>query len=68
MTLTTDMSSPLDQVSAVLEEAIKETVGRSSKKWALVLVAFVVGATAAFWLIRQARSASTVDPIDVEAA
>lgn len=55
-------------MSAVLEEAIKETVGRSSKKWALVLVAFVVGATAAFWLIRQARSASTVDPIDVEAA
>jgi len=49
----------VEQVSAVLDEALKETAGTSSKKWALVLVAFVVGATAAFWLVRRSRSAGT---------
>ena len=30
--------------NAILEEAFKEAIGTSSKKWALVLVALVVGA------------------------
>ncbi len=47
----------MDQIGAILDEALKETVGISSKKWALVLVALVVGAMSAFWLVRRARSA-----------
>ena len=43
----------MEQVRAILDEALKETVGTSSKKWALVLVAFVVGAMGAFWLVRR---------------
>jgi len=63
------MSATAEQVSAVLEEAIKETVGTSSKNWAVVLVAFVVGAAAAFWLVRKARAGQpTVDPVDLETA
>ena len=57
----------MDQVGAILDEALKEAVGISSKKWALVLVALVVGAMSAFWLVRRARSAEpgTV-PIDID--
>ena len=35
---------------------VEETVGRSSKQWALVVVALVVGALAACWWMRRARS------------
>jgi hypothetical protein len=56
----------VEEVGAILDEALKETVGASSKKWALVLVALVVGALGAFWLVRRARSpepaAAFVDP------
>jgi hypothetical protein len=56
----------MEQVGAILDEALKETVGISSKKWALVLVALVVGAMGAFWLVRRARSSepvtASVDP------
>ena len=57
-----------EQVAAVLDEALDEAVGRSSKKWALVLVALVVGAAVAFWLTHRARStesavALVVDPL-----
>ena len=34
----------MDEVTAVLEEAIRETIGTSSKKWAVVVVALVAGA------------------------
>ena len=37
----------MDQVGAVLDEAINEAIGVSRKKWALVLVALVVGAIGA---------------------
>ena len=57
----------MEQVGAILDEALKEAVGISSKKWALVLVALVVGAMGAFWLVRRARSAEpAAAPVDVE--
>jgi len=46
----------MDQVTAVLDEAIKETIGVSHKKWALVVVALVAGALGALWLTRRAHS------------
>ena len=45
--------------TAVIEffdEAIDEVVGRSSRKWALLLVAFVVGAAAVALLTRRVRA------------
>jgi len=57
----------VEQVGAILDEAIKETVGTSSKKWGLVLVALVVGAMAAFWLVRRARSSEpATSPVNLE--
>ena len=56
-----------DRRDAILDEALKEAVGISSKKWALVVVALVVGAMGAFWLVRRARSAEpAVEPVDVD--
>jgi hypothetical protein len=60
----------------VYEEAFEEAIGRSSKRWALRLVAFVAGAAAAVWLAsrvsarkkpgsaveRSADAAREVDP------
>ena len=46
----------MDQVGAVLDEAINEAIGLSRKKWALVLVALAVGAIGACWLLRRDRS------------
>ena len=43
-------------VIELLAEAIVEVVGRSSRKWVLLLVAFVVGAAAAAVLARRARA------------
>jgi hypothetical protein len=40
-------------MSEVLAEAVDETVGASSKKWALILLALVVGAAVALWLTRR---------------
>ena len=45
-------------MTPVLEEAFEEAVGFSSKKWALVLVAFVAGAGVAVWLIHRAHAGS----------
>ena len=57
----------MDQVDAILDEALKEAVGISSKKWALVVVALVVGAMSAFWLVRRARSAEPdATPVEVD--
>ena len=40
----------------VLSEAVDEAVGRSSKRWALILVAFVIGAVVAQRLSVRARA------------
>jgi hypothetical protein len=55
----------MEQVEAILDEALKETVGTSSKKWAVALVALVVGAMGAFWLVRRTRpSEPAAAPVD----
>jgi hypothetical protein len=57
----------VEQVGAILDEALKETVGISSNRWVLVLVALVVGAMGAFWLVRRARfPGSAAAPVDLE--
>jgi hypothetical protein len=48
----------MDAVTAVVDEAIRETIGASPKKWGLVVVAIVAGAMGAFWLARRMRAAS----------
>ena len=50
-------------VAAVLGEAIDELVGGSTRKWAVMLVAFVLGALAAGVVIgrRSERSARATD-------
>jgi hypothetical protein len=58
------MAQSVDRVTEVLEEAIRETTGASSKKWALVVVAFLAGAIGVVWLTRRSRSAA---PVTVEA-
>jgi hypothetical protein len=50
-----------DEVSAIVDEALDEAIGRSNKKWALVLLALVAGATVAFWMTRRARSTEPAD-------
>jgi hypothetical protein len=54
----------VEPASAIFEEALEEAVGRSSKKWALVIVALVVGALSAFWWIRRARSVESASASD----
>jgi hypothetical protein len=56
----------MDAVTAVVDEALKEAIGTSRRRWALVVVAFAAGALGAFWIIRRARSATpeTVQPDD----
>ena len=57
----------MEQVDAILDEALKEAVGASSKKWALVVVALVVGAMSAFWLVRRARAVEPAPaPVEVD--
>ena len=50
----------MDQVDDIIAEAIDEAIGTSSKKWALVLVALVVGALVALRLVGRARSTALV--------
>ena len=57
-----------EQVAAVLDEALDEAVGRSSKKWALVLLALVAGAAVAFWMTHRARSTESAVALVVEPA
>ena len=47
----------MDQVAPSSTKRSRRRIGISSKKWALVLVALVVGAMGAVWLVRRARSA-----------
>jgi hypothetical protein len=45
----------MDARKAFEAEVIAEAIGKS-RKWALLVLAFVVGAMAAAWLIRRAQS------------
>ena len=49
-------------VSEVLQEAVKEVTGRSTRKWAVVLIAFVLGTVVAVAVInsRQRRATESV--------
>ena len=40
-------------MNSFVEEAIDEVVGTSRHKWALIVVALLAGATAAFWLTNR---------------
>ena len=40
------------------EEVANEVLGRSSKRWGLLLLAVLVGASAAFWLTNRTRPAA----------
>jgi hypothetical protein len=43
-------------MSELIEEAVDEALGTSSKKWALILIALVVGAALALWLSSRGSS------------
>jgi H+/gluconate symporter-like permease len=47
--------------SAVVQEAIDEALGTSHKKWALVLVAFLVGAVVAAFVARQRQESTSLE-------
>ena len=56
----------MDEVGLVLDEAIKESLGISNKKWALALIALVVGAIGARWLLgRRRRTEGVQDPAEI---
>jgi len=44
-------------MTEILDEAFDEAIGRSSKRWALLLLAFVLGGALAFWLVQRSRGA-----------
>jgi hypothetical protein len=58
----------MDTVNAILDEAIKETIGTSRKKWALVVVALAAGALGALWLTRRIRSTGPAATVPADAA
>ena len=43
----------------IVEQALDEATGRSSKGWALVLLAFAIGGAVAVWLSRRCAQSST---------
>lgn len=47
--------------SAVVQEAIDEALGISHKKWALVLVAFLLGAMVAAFVARQRQESTSLE-------
>jgi len=55
-------------VSEMLEEAVEELTGRSKRKWAVVLIAFVLGGVVAVVVIksRKRRAAETVGGPDAD--
>lgn len=60
------MESVIEHVGAavvgdVLQETVEELSGRSKRKWAVILVAFVIGAVAAALVIRS-RKRRAVEP------
>jgi hypothetical protein len=42
-------------VNGILDVAVEDAVGVSSKKWALRLIAFVAGGAVVLWLVRRRR-------------
>jgi hypothetical protein len=52
-----------------VEEVFNETIGTSNRKWAIVLVAMLVGAVGALWLTRRSgTSTSATGPAEIEPA
>ena len=50
-----------------VEEVINETMGTSHRKWALLLVAMMVGAVGALWLTRRSGATETTTaPAEIE--
>jgi hypothetical protein len=50
-------------MTEVLSEAVAEAIGVSSKKWALLVVAFAAGAVVALWLPARLRQVGdTITP------
>ena len=45
----------------LLEEALEEAVGASSKRWALILIAFVIGGVLALWLAQRIKGAPLLE-------
>ena len=60
------LGKTLSLVPTVLEEAAEELVGKSKRKWALVLVAFVVGAIAAVVVVRFEMRRIAADEPDLD--
>jgi hypothetical protein len=54
-------------MEAFVEEVINETMGTSHRKWALLLVAMLVGAVGALWLTRRSGgTGSATAPAEIE--
>ena len=50
-----------------VEEVINETMGTSHRKWALLLVAMLVGAVGALWVTRRSGATETTTaPAEIE--
>jgi hypothetical protein len=45
-------------VNVIVEEALDEAFGRSSKRWALLHLAVMVGGLVALWLAKRSRRAT----------
>jgi hypothetical protein len=56
----------MEPINVFAAEVIAETVGLSRRKWALLVVALVAGATGALWLVRRARSVEPAIAADSE--
>ena len=56
----------MEPINAFAAEVIRETIGGSRKKWALLVVALVAGAAGALWLVRRARSVEPAVAADAE--
>jgi hypothetical protein len=56
-------------MEAFVEEVINETMGTSHRKWALLLVAMLVGAVGALWLTRRTGGTEPATaPAEIEPA
>ena len=49
-------TADVEKVAAFVDEAIDEAIGTSHKKWALIVVALIIGAAGALWFTRRGRS------------
>ncbi len=48
-----------DVMGEVVDELVDELTGGTSRKWAVMLLALVVGAALAFWLVRRRAGAAS---------